>query len=73
MTIDIYTNHQYDRVSTFVEYQPKGNVDELAPACVLLKFVGANTHVYMTMNDVRTLTDQLVTALEQHNEHEEAA
>lgn len=73
MTIDIYTNHQYDRVSTFVEYQPKGNVDELAPACVLLKFVGANTHVYMTMNDVRTLADQLVTALEQHNEQGEAA
>ena len=73
MTIDIYTNHQYDRVSTFVEYQPKGNVDELAPACVLLKFVGANTHVYMTMDDVRTLADQLVTALEQHNEHVEAA
>ncbi len=73
MTIDIYTNHQYDRVSTFVEYQPKGNVDELAPACVLLKFVGANTHVYMTMDDVRTLADQLVTALEQHNEHAEAA
>ena len=73
MTIDIYTNHQYDRVSTHVEYQPKGNVDELAPACVLLKFVGANTHVYMTMNDVRTLANQLVTALEKHNEHEEAA
>ena len=73
MTIDIYTNHQYDRVSTFVEYQSKGNVDELAPACVLLKFVGANTHVYMTMNDVRTLANQLVTALEKHNEHGEAA
>ena len=73
MTIDIYTNHQYDRVSTFVEYQPKGNVDELAPACVLLKFVGANTHVYMTMDEVSRLANQLVTALEQHNEHEEAA
>ena len=73
MTIDIYTNHQYYRVSTFVEYQPKGNVDELAPAFVLLKFVGANTHVYMTMNDVRTLADQLVTALEQHNEQGDAA
>ena len=73
MTIDIYTNHQYDRVSTFVEYQTKGNSDEFSPACVLLKFVGANTHVYMTMNDVRTLADQLVTALEQHNEQGDAA
>ncbi len=73
MTIDIYTNHQYDRVSTHVEYQPKGNVDELAPACILLKFVGANTHVYMTMDEVSRLANQLVTALEKHNEHEEAA
>ena len=71
--IDIYTNHQYDRVSTHVEYQPKGNVDELAPACILLKFVGANTHVYMTMDEVSRLANQLVTALEKHNEHEEAA
>ena len=73
MTIDIYTNHHYDRVSTFVEYQPKGNVDELAPACVLLKFVGANTHVYMTMTDERTLAGQLVDALEKNNEEVEAA
>ena len=73
MTIDIYTNHQSDRVSTHVEYQPKGNVDELAPACILLKFVGANTHVYMTMDEVSRLANQLVTALEKHNEHEEAA
>ena len=73
MAIDIFTNHHYDRVSTFVEYQPKGNVDELAPACVLLKFVGANTHVYMTMDEVRRLAGQLVDALEKHNEEEEAA
>ena len=73
MTIDIYTNHQYDRVSTHVEYQPKGNVDELAPACILLKFVGANTHVYMTMDEVSRLANQLVNALEKHNEEEEAA
>lgn len=73
MTIDIYTNHQYDRVSTFVEYQTKGNSDEFSPACVLLKFVGANTHVYMTMDEVRNLAGQLVTALEKHNEEEEAA
>ena len=73
MTIDIYTNHQYDRVSTFVEYQTKGNSDEFQPACVLLKFVGANTHVYMTMDEVRRLAGQLVNALEKHNEEEEAA
>ena len=73
MAIDIFTNHHYDRVSTFVEYQPKGNVDELSPACVLLKFVGANTHVYMSMNEVRTLAGQLVNALEKNNEEEEAA
>ena len=73
MTIDIYTNHHYDRVSTFVEYQPKGNVDELAPACVLLKVVGANTHVHMTMDEVRRLAGQLVDALEKHNEEVEAA
>ena len=73
MTIDIYTNHHYDRVSTFVEYQPKGNVDELAPACVLLKFGGANTHVQMTMDEVRRLAGQLVDAFEKHNEEVEAA
>ena len=73
MAIDIFTNHHYDRVSTFVEYQPKGNVDELSPACVLLKFVGANTHVQMTMDEVRRLAGQLVDALEKHNEEVEAA
>tara|TARA_Y100001970_G_scaffold257205_1_gene335656 strand:- start:21845 stop:22066 length:222 start_codon:yes stop_codon:yes gene_type:complete len=73
MTIDIFTNHQYDRVTTFVEYQPKAHSDELAPACVLLKFVGANTHVYMTMDEVGRLARQLVDALETHGEEEEAA
>ncbi len=73
MSIDIFTNHQYDRVSTHVEYQPKAYSGELAPACVLLKFVGANTHVYMTMDEVRRLAGQLVEALEKHTEEEEAA
>ena len=69
--VDVFTNNHFDRVTTFVEYQEKG-ADEFAPACVLLKLVGANIHVYLTMGEVRGLVGNLMSALETDQEHKEA-
>ena len=70
--VDVFTNNHFDRVTTFVEYQQKGQADELSPACVLLKLVGANIHVYLTMGEVRGLVGNLMSALETDQEHKEA-
>lgn len=70
--VDVFTNSHFDRVTTFVEYQQKGKSDEFSPACVLLKLVGANIHVYLTMGEVRELVGNLMSALETDQEHKEA-
>ena len=36
--VDVFTNNHFDRVTTFVEYQQRGETDELSPACVPVSY-----------------------------------